>query len=257
MLSEFKLIRCEASLEALKDCGLFSKISLEKQNALLVYNNLKTYCSDLGHTYIDMAKLEHKMTKIKMDLGSIWEPVHFLCCNKVLKLENKKVALKNLYLYELQIASCLTKLMTREPWRISLDVKKVLYSALRSKTNNEDGSEESSDLDEPMDEPEASFELDPDQVKAAEMMCDNVVTLISGKGGCGKTTVVSCIFKAAMKLQQKTGDCDTCEGDEEKKPIEVLLSAPTGRAAALLSKNTGFKSYTMHQVREKCGLILI
>ncbi len=108
------------------------------------------------------------------------------------------------------------------------------------------------------------------------MMCANPVTVISGKGGCGKTTVVSLVFKAAM--EQQTSDTEevlkACEdfqndsqgssngllsdvnedkkdnegSDSDKKPVEVLLTAPTGRAASLLTKRTGFTAYTMHQV---------
>ncbi len=122
----------------------------------------------------------------------------------------------------------------------------------------------------------STIELDPDQVRAAEMMCANPVTVISGKGGCGKTTVVSLVFKAAM--EQQTSDTEevlkACEdfqndsqgssngllsdvnedkkdnegSDSDKKPVEVLLTAPTGRAASLLTKRTGFTAYTMHQV---------
>ncbi|XP_016430181.1 DNA helicase B [Sinocyclocheilus rhinocerous] len=122
----------------------------------------------------------------------------------------------------------------------------------------------------------STIELDPDQLRAAEMMCANPVTVISGKGGCGKTTVVSLVFKAAM--EQQTSDREevlkACEdfqndsqgssngllsdvheekkesegSDSDEKPVEVLLTAPTGRAASLLTKRTGFTAYTMHQV---------
>ncbi|XP_064796995.1 DNA helicase B-like [Oncorhynchus masou masou] len=134
-------------------------------------------------------------------------------------------------------------------------------------------------------------DLDPDQVRAAEMICFNPVTVISGKGGCGKTTVVSLVFKAALqqspeKVRKACWDFENdslgseaweeagaweeealsqsllsqLEGevkDEKKKSSsswvlqgedEVLLTAPTGRAASLLTKRTCFKAYTLHQV---------
>uniref|UniRef100_A0A8C1ZK20 Helicase (DNA) B n=1 Tax=Cyprinus carpio TaxID=7962 RepID=A0A8C1ZK20_CYPCA len=122
----------------------------------------------------------------------------------------------------------------------------------------------------------STIELDEDQVRAAEKMCANPVTVISGKGGCGKTTVVSLVFKAAMEQQtsdreevlKACGDFQNdsqgssywllsdvheekkeSEGsDSDEKPVEVLLTAPTGRAASLLTKRTGFTAYTMHQV---------
>ncbi|XP_036812511.1 DNA helicase B [Oncorhynchus mykiss] len=134
-------------------------------------------------------------------------------------------------------------------------------------------------------------DLDPDQVRAAEMICFNPVTVISGKGGCGKTTVVSLVFKAALQQSPEKEVRKACwdfendslgseaweeadaweeealsksllsqlEGevkDEKKKSSswvlqgedEVLLTAPTGRAASLLTKRTCFKAYTLHQV---------
>ncbi|XP_050964171.1 DNA helicase B isoform X2 [Labeo rohita] len=133
-----------------------------------------------------------------------------------------------------------------------------------------------SDTSDDFDIDPATIELDEDQVRAAEMMCANPVTVISGKGGCGKTTVVSLVFKAAMEqqtsdreevlqacevfqndsqgssngllpdVQEEKKDSEGSDGDE--KPVEVLLTAPTGRAASLLTKRTGFTAYTMHQV---------
>ncbi|KAK2892856.1 hypothetical protein Q8A67_012844 [Cirrhinus molitorella] len=133
-----------------------------------------------------------------------------------------------------------------------------------------------SDSSDDFDIDPSTIELDEDQVRAAEMMCANPVTVISGKGGCGKTTVVSLVFKAAM--EQQTSDREevlqACEvfqndsqgssngllpdvqeekkdvegSDSDEKPVEVLLTAPTGRAASLLTKRTGFTAYTMHQV---------
>lgn len=37
-------------------------------------------------------------------------------------------------------------------------------------------------------------QLDQDQMTALDMICSNAVTVISGKGGCGKTTIVSQLF---------------------------------------------------------------
>uniref|UniRef100_A0A4W5LGV5 Helicase (DNA) B n=1 Tax=Hucho hucho TaxID=62062 RepID=A0A4W5LGV5_9TELE len=140
------------------------------------------------------------------------------------------------------------------------------------------------DLD-PDQGPPPPVDLDPDQVRAAEMICSNPVTVISGKGGCGKTTVVSLVFKAAMQQSPEKDEVrkacldfengswgsegweeealspsllSQLEGevkDEREKPSgvlqgeqEVLLTAPTGRAASLLTKRTCFKAYTLHQV---------
>ncbi|XP_027007574.1 DNA helicase B [Tachysurus fulvidraco] len=274
MYKEFRLVRCETTLKNFMSCELFTKMSTVQQNALKVYNELKNYCSRFGHTYIERKFLDERM---KMPEVRVWDAVAFLRQHKVLNVEKGKIALKNLYNYEKEIAECLQKLIEREPWKIDLDVREVLLSAARermrdpltttscstaSEVNREDKSglsgESASDVHEHMDEiPEstlnADIALDPDQVRAAEMMCANAVTVISGKGGCGKTYVVSTIFKAAMEQQEdrKNNDRMLEEGERKEndtKPVEVLLTAPTGRAASLLSKKTCFTAYTMHQV---------
>ncbi|KAF7647737.1 hypothetical protein LDENG_00167510 [Lucifuga dentata] len=122
-------------------------------------------------------------------------------------------------------------------------------------------------------------ELDPDQVRAAEMICANPVTVISGKGGCGKTTVVSELFSTALQRssceQQQVHKVEydgvagesleweeppaspslLTQREEEKEETralhstaEILITAPTGRAASLLSKRSGFSAFTLHQV---------
>ncbi|XP_067283463.1 DNA helicase B-like [Pseudorasbora parva] len=352
MFKEFNLIRCEAKLEAFKDCNLFWRIPVLQRDALLLYAQVKRYCRATGSTYADREMLTEKILPETGNQGA-WEALQFLVEQGVLIREVKKVALRNLFKYEKGIAECLRGLVEGEPWKIHLDVREVLRKAqldrLRAKAFEKHSvaqlkkstadtkipiSEAQNDIGqgagyEQMDldfaQPETSstalnggtptrcdspqsyeitkltikeenltsdsddsddsthsdidlstVELDPDQVRAAEMMCANPVTVISGKGGCGKTTVVSLVFKAAM--EQQTSDKEevrkACEvfqndsqgsingvlsdvheekkeseaSDSDEKPVEVLLTAPTGRAASLLTKRTGFTAYTMHQV---------
>ncbi|KAI4897650.1 hypothetical protein NFI96_025736 [Prochilodus magdalenae] len=277
MWMEYRLVRCEANLEAFKDSTLFSNVPVLQKNALLVYNDIKIYCRKNGHTYVELERLQNRMRQFKMPEESTWNAVDFLRKQGVLKVERHKVALRNLYKYETEIVQCLSKIAMGEPWKINLDVEEVLSSAHRTRMRNKadadtgpsaltqtaeergvDVSRESMALlgsspkvstfiDEERDP--APIELDPDQVQAAKMMCANPVTVISGKGGCGKTTVVSLVFKAAMEQQTKTKENDgSCKESKENDKLEVLLTAPTGRAASLLTKRTGFSAYTMHQV---------
>ncbi len=218
-----------------------------------------------------------------------FEGALFLNEQRVLILQNNKVALHNLFSYEIDIAKCLRALVEGGDWKIDLDVRKVLQRAAmerlrgkscdaRSSTTEQNDMEQgvgckqkdeaqvgSSSMDHNggmathCDSPQSfevsdsndstytdadpsTIELDEDQVRAAKMICANPVTVISGKGGCGKTTVVSLVLKAAMQKQTSKSDSDG------KPPLEVLLTAPTGRAASLLTKRTGFTAYTMHQV---------
>ncbi|XP_067247886.1 DNA helicase B isoform X1 [Chanodichthys erythropterus] len=350
MFKELHLIRCEAKVEAFKDCRLFWRIPVLQRNALLLYAELKRHCRATGSTY---AKREMLVNNILDDTGVMgaWEALHFLVEQGVLVRDGEKVALRNLFSYEKGIGECLRGLVEGEPWKIHLDVREVLLEAqldrLRAKackkhstahlrkskadakisisvpqnyivqgagfeqthldfaqpgatsidhnggtparhcdspqsyeitnlTIKEESLTSDSDDSTFLDIDPSTIELDPDQVRAAEMMCANPVTVISGKGGCGKTTVVSLVFKAAM--EQQTSDREevlkACEvfqndsqgssngllsdeheekkdkeaSDSDEKPVEVLLTAPTGRAASLLTKRTGFTAYTMHQV---------
>lgn len=349
MIKELHLIRCEAKVEAFKDCNLFSSIPVLQRDSLLMYAELKRHCRATGSTYADRQMLQDKISPETGDEGA-WNALHFLEKQGVLIREVEKVALRNLFGYEKGIAECLRSLVEGEPWKIHLDVRKVLRKAqldrLRAKAcekrsmanlrkskadakisisaaqndmvqeagceqmllnfaqpdtssmvhnggtathcdspeitkltiKEESHTSDSDDSDDftYMDVDPSTIELDPDQVRAAEMMCDNPVTVISGKGGCGKTTVVSLVFKAAM--EQQTSDREevlkACEvyqndsqgsgngllsdaheekkkseaSDSDEKPVEVLLTAPTGRASSLLTKRTGFTAYTMHQV---------
>ncbi|XP_022526943.2 DNA helicase B [Astyanax mexicanus] len=281
MWKEFQLVRCETRVEAFRDCKLFSTIPRLQRDALVLYDDLKNFCRQKGHTYIDRENLQESMRSCGIPEVNTWEAVNFLRNQGVLKVDKQKIALRNLYKYETEIVECLSTVAMAEPWKIDLDVKEVLSSAQRmrmrakaelekeqssSAQNGEEHApleplpvlDSSLDFDDSFDEEfdPTPVELDPDQVRAAEMMCANPVTVISGKGGCGKTTVVSLIFKAAVAQQESKKEKEleinsSCEGNKEngaQSPQEVLLTAPTGRAASLLTKRTSFTAYTMHQV---------
>ena len=59
---------------------------------------------------------------------------------------------------------------------------------------------------------------------------DQVVMILRGSAGTGKTTLASAIVKAMMALKQK-----------------LLLLAPTGRAAKVFSLHAGHAAYTIHR----------
>ncbi len=219
------MIRCEAKLEAFEVCNLLSRMTEEQRNGLQLYAKLKDYCRDTGSTYIEQKMLLEKMQLWKIEDAGL----SFLHKHDVLIQENNKVALHNFFSYEKSIAECLRALIEGEPFIIHLDVKEVLQRAAMERLKE-------------MARDDSAIELDEDHVRAAEMICANPVTVISGKGGCGKTTLVSLVFKKAMEKQTSKSDSD------EKPPIEVLLTAPTGRAASILTKRTGCTAYTLHQV---------
>lgn len=280
MSEEFLLIRCEAKVEAFRQCDLYKNIPKLQQNALLLYEKLKEYCRDTGSTYIEKEKM---VTKVRCEIGDegAWEALHFLTVQGVLMKEGSKLALCNLFNYEDGIAKCLSSLR-KNPLNFEIDVREVLCraqlerSSAKAKQDNSNHNQSntnvktnaSSTTQKGMEEEGGSaltgfakqdsdsnsstffdsdldsdlVSIDEDHVKAAEMMCANPVTVISGKGGSGKTTVVSLVLIEVMQNQKK--EC----GDKEP-PLEILVTAPTGRAASLLTKKNGFKAYTIHQVK--------
>jgi exodeoxyribonuclease V alpha subunit len=75
--------------------------------------------------------------------------------------------------------------------------------------------------------------LAPSQRAAIELMLRSKVCVITGGPGVGKTTIVNSIVQIAAA-----------------KDAEVLLAAPTGRAARRLGESTGREAKTIHRLLE-------
>uniref|UniRef100_V9K8Y7 DNA helicase B n=1 Tax=Callorhinchus milii TaxID=7868 RepID=V9K8Y7_CALMI len=279
---EVKLVGCEATLEAFERSNLFRTIPELQQHALVIYDELKRVCWSKGHTFVDIKDLTG-LRADKFSDESAWVSLEFLKSEKIIVREKTRVYLRRFYKYEKDIAMCIEKLVNKPPWIISLPVKEVLRRGLippkkERSSEQQDDNDDTTNPDADCASQSADDDLDSDQVKAATMMCENPVTVVSGKGGCGKTTVVSLIFKAAVNLQREVEEaCKAFEMDQLTesddtpadnipiKPLEIrnrsiLFTAPTGKAASLLKKKTQFDAYTLHQVMwsfynaEKCKI---
>ncbi|XP_048216094.1 DNA helicase B isoform X2 [Perognathus longimembris pacificus] len=289
---DLKLVRCEANWTAYCQCPSLLQLmnSLEK-NALVIYSKLKQICREYGHTYVEEADLTLGLSE-EMSFYDTWQSLKFLKDIGVVTYEKGCVFPYDLYQAEKGIAFSICSLIQRPPWHLRVDVKKVLASLCTTKleeVRNEDVFEEnklgetrlesSTDILNPQDGADFiwnieneidgginEMHLDQDQVAALEMICANAVTVISGKGGCGKTTIVSQLFKCLQQLEEREVEkaCEDFEQDQNvpedwitfteqsklkmDKAIEVLLTAPTGKATGLLREKTGFPAYTLHQV---------
>ena len=74
-------------------------------------------------------------------------------------------------------------------------------------------------------------------MSAAESIISRAITLVSGRGGTGKTEVVSKVLAAAELI-----------ADREDSNGKILYAAPTGKAASVIKKRVGAPSFTIHQV---------
>lgn len=288
--AELRLLRCEASWKAFSQCpSLLGLMTPLQKNALVLYSKLRETCREDGHTYVEVKDLTSGLSD-HMSFEEACESLAFLRDIEVVTYEKDCVFLYELYEAEQDIASSICELMNRPPWRLKVDVKNVLASISRAKHDGpgsagpvggskpEDvGSEQGDSVLDAQDHARSNGEhienaetndvpLDRDQVVALETICNNAVTVLSGKGGCGKTTIVSHLFKHVEQLEEREVQqaCEDFELDQEAseewlafpkqspagvdKAIEVLLTAPTGKAAGLLRQKTHLPAYTLCQV---------
>lgn len=85
-------------------------------------------------------------------------------------------------------------------------------------------------------EKEQGFRLDELQKDAVYQAVKHGVTIITGGPGTGKTTTINTILQVL-----------------EKDGMEVLLAAPTGRAAKRMTETTGWEAQTIHRMLELNG----
>ncbi|XP_008566056.1 PREDICTED: DNA helicase B, partial [Galeopterus variegatus] len=290
---ELKLLRCEASWLAFCQCRSLLQLMTDlEKNALLIYSTLKRICREHGHTCVEEADLTSTLSE-HMSFHEVWESLKFLKDIGMVTYEKACVFPYDLYQAERGIASSICDLMTRPPWHLHVDVRKVLASIHTMKPENsrsDDALTESKpdetrlensvgvvdtqdsgdhiwdNVENEINAEISEAQLDQDQVAALEMICSSAVTVISGKGGCGKTTIVSHLFKHIELLEESEVKkaCEDFEQDQDvpeewitfteqsqleaDKVIEVLLTAPTGKAAGLLRQKTGLHAYTLCQV---------
>ena len=97
-----------------------------------------------------------------------------------------------------------------------------------------------SDLERKVREVERSekIELDGMQRRAVFQALQNGVMVIMGGPGTGKTTTINTIVRIF-----------------EEEGMDILLAAPTGRAAKRMSETTGYEAQTIHRLLELNGAV--
>lgn len=83
---------------------------------------------------------------------------------------------------------------------------------------------------------QTEMELDPLQVKAIAEAVNSGLLIITGGPGTGKTTTINAIIRYF-----------------ELEEMEILLAAPTGRAAKRMTEATGYEAKTIHRLLELNG----
>ncbi|KFV70739.1 DNA helicase B, partial [Dryobates pubescens] len=288
---ELNLSYCEATWAAFCQCEhLLWKIPALQKNALILYDLLKKQCRELGHTYEEQDELARFVAK-QMSIEHVWQALEFLKDQHIVIREKKLVFLPHLYRSEKDIATCIGDLLSSSSWQLDVDVRKVLNGseAWREMGDDRGSAAQAEGVEQlkencqgncncenhfpekelgPVSGTQGKAEVDLDQLTAVKKICANPVTVISGKGGCGKSTIVSCLFRHMKQMEKEVEaaskdfeeDLDASEEwntfdhlseSENKytpKTLNVLFTAPTGRAASLLREKSKLPAYTLHQV---------
>ncbi|WP_143319991.1 ATP-dependent RecD-like DNA helicase [Clostridium sp. HBUAS56010] len=84
---------------------------------------------------------------------------------------------------------------------------------------------------------EEKIELDEKQVKAVVEAVNSGLLIVTGGPGTGKTTTINTIIRFF-----------------ESEEMEILLAAPTGRAAKRMTEATGYEARTIHRLLELTGV---
>ncbi|XP_067947525.1 DNA helicase B-like [Watersipora subatra] len=315
----------EVSRLGLEKAGRWASIKQPYKDAVAIYGVLKEHCYGTGDTYMSVHRLNGQTPRYNGYILSAYrDAISYLKSNGSIVEEDSRVYLKCLYDSEKYISDTLSDMIASEtPFTFPTD-----FSA----------------------EPLSVLAGDKHQLAAAKMISEKAVTVMSGRGGCGKTEVVARACQVALsyyyklkleeydksikrlvdshieranksqlessisedsKPQTESAACNTSEelqdddsnsvissssrdwfedslpdmidytclkeklesddeflsgneslsDSEEITPEEavpsvpdvtkksyILLTAPTGKAAKVLGRRTGFKGFTLHQV---------
>ena len=172
-----------------------------------------------GHTFLPESNVENEAARLlNISIEKIDEEIVNLAYDQKIKLEgtsgNLKVYLINYYLAENTVCKKLIEIASYD-----FDSEKNSYKI----------DDKTIDIAEKV----TGIELANRQREAVKEAINGGVTVITGGPGTGKTTTINTIIKILKDMKK-----------------EVVLAAPTGRAAKRMSETTGEEAKTIHRLLE-------
>lgn len=169
-----------------------------------------------GHCYLPENELIIKAIEIlKVNEESIKEVLNRLIINDdfhIVQANNERnVYMMSLYIAENSVAQKLVALSNTKFKKLDIDIEKEIKIV----------------------EKEENISFGKKQKQAIEETINGGVTVITGGPGTGKTTTINAIIQIYEKLE-----------------MQVLLAAPTGRAAKRMTETSGRESKTIHRLLE-------
>ncbi|MFA6221709.1 MAG: ATP-dependent RecD-like DNA helicase [Desulfomonilaceae bacterium] len=194
----------------------FQKDSAVRVQAGAIY--VLSQVAEEGHVYYPLVPLLEKCVEIlEVDQNAITKALESLSSDKRIVIESLSgqdtlaVYLSTFYMCETGVASRV-KTLTRAPYsRRKVDTEKAVEWVER----------------------EISMSLAMNQIEAVKSALDSKIMVITGGPGTGKTTIIKAILAIFERLS-----------------VEILLAAPTGRAAKRMSEATGREAKTIHRMLE-------
>ena len=270
MYKETRFSGLEAPLFAMKNAWFYRDLSDLHRVSLVTYDLFKQTCKSRGHTYLlhhDMPTYFHFYTKFSKSStnnneessmpsnGLLCSAIEFLIENEIVKREVKgaeeRFHLMRYWRAEESICESLESILLSPSWVPVVDLDDNRFERIQS---------------------------DAAQMGAAKCIVNNAVTIISGRGGTGKTEVVSSVLKAVEDgirnedkvdieedslitedgvnsedsfMTKDKDENDPLQNSEEVKSSSngpILYCAPTGKAASVIKKRVGSKAFTIHQI---------
>lgn len=133
--------------------------------------------------------------------------------DRTIEIDDTRIYSRDLYLTEVKLASRIISMLKKKP------VKKISEADIEYTIHRI--------------EDEDDIEYAPQQVEAIKNSLNNRLSLIVGGPGRGKTTIIKSII--------------SCWDDDDN----IVLLAPTGRAAKRMTEATGYKAMTIHRYRNE------
>lgn len=199
--------------------NIAEKIGIEKDSKNRVAQGI-IYTLNLslnnGHTYLPKNTLIQDAVKLLgIDSKIIEECIYELVYNKKIHIERiegrELVYLMSYFLSENGVCSQIVKLSEHKFEDLNVDIDEQIREV----------------------EDEEEIELANNQITAIKECVDNGLVIITGGPGTGKTTTINSIIKVF-----------------EKNKKEVILTAPTGRAAKRMSETSNKEAKTIHRLLE-------
>jgi exodeoxyribonuclease V alpha subunit len=198
----------------------FTKDSAVRAEAGVIY--VLSQLNDEGHVYYPYEGLVEKSCEI-LEVGReiVERGLETLSAQRKIMIENpiefnaadedRAVYLTQFHICETGIASRLKFLVAAPAARRKIDSAKAVEWVQR----------------------QLSISLAPNQREAVKCAAESKVMVITGGPGTGKTTIIN----AVLKIFGRIG-------------IDILLAAPTGRAAKKMTEATGREAKTIHRLLE-------